>query len=277
MCEVIIASTEADQDEFEGYLAWKWGIEANLPSGHPYENEPPFVQPPWTPADITTELWLDADDASTLTYDGGNLISDWNDKSGNTRHATQSADAQKPSFVASGINSLGSVSFNSDSLSMSLWAQTLGHRIYAVIDTTNLGTGSRIFMLRDNGSAPAPYLGKGLDDYKPAIFWGTWYALGPATQKEALYMWDLNDGSGNATTEVDAQNTSTQAAPTTPLGNWSGICNPSTQQAVISVGEIVVVDGASSDDHDKIEGYLAHKWGLDGALPGGHPYKNAPP
>ena len=27
----------------EGYLAWKWGLEANLPIGHPYKNFPPKV------------------------------------------------------------------------------------------------------------------------------------------------------------------------------------------------------------------------------------------
>lgn len=27
----------------EGYLAWKWGLEANLPSGHPFKNTPPTV------------------------------------------------------------------------------------------------------------------------------------------------------------------------------------------------------------------------------------------
>jgi len=27
----------------EGYLAWKWGLVANLPSGHPYKNLPPYV------------------------------------------------------------------------------------------------------------------------------------------------------------------------------------------------------------------------------------------
>ena len=26
----------------EGYLAWKWGMQAKLPSGHPYEYEPPL-------------------------------------------------------------------------------------------------------------------------------------------------------------------------------------------------------------------------------------------
>lgn len=38
--EVIYCSaalSESDRQKVEGYLAWKWGLEANLPVGHPYE------------------------------------------------------------------------------------------------------------------------------------------------------------------------------------------------------------------------------------------------
>lgn len=31
-----------NQQLVEGYLAWKWGIQADLPSGHPYKNAAPF-------------------------------------------------------------------------------------------------------------------------------------------------------------------------------------------------------------------------------------------
>ena len=31
----------SDREKLEGYLAWKWGLEANLPTGHPYENAAP--------------------------------------------------------------------------------------------------------------------------------------------------------------------------------------------------------------------------------------------
>jgi hypothetical protein len=37
--------------------------------------------------------------------------------------------------------------------------------------------------------------------------------------------------------------------------------------------EIVYADA----DRQRIEGYLAHKWGLVGSLPSGHPYKTAAP
>lgn len=35
------ALTVAERQTIEGYLAWKWGLVANLPSTHPYKNSPP--------------------------------------------------------------------------------------------------------------------------------------------------------------------------------------------------------------------------------------------
>lgn len=39
ICDAALSST--DREKVEGYLAWKWGLESNLPSGHPYENAAP--------------------------------------------------------------------------------------------------------------------------------------------------------------------------------------------------------------------------------------------
>jgi hypothetical protein len=33
--------TQTDQQKVEGYLAWKWGMQGNLPSDHPYKNAAP--------------------------------------------------------------------------------------------------------------------------------------------------------------------------------------------------------------------------------------------
>ena len=45
-----------------------------------------------------------------------------------------------------------------------------------------------------------------------------------------------------------------------------------------AVGEFVFTDGTEDlDTQQKLEGYLAWKWGLQGALPSDHLYKNAPP
>ena len=44
------------------------------------------------------------------------------------------------------------------------------------------------------------------------------------------------------------------------------------------VAEVVVIDGALDEQtRQKIEGYLAHKWGLAASLPAEHPYKDSAP
>lgn len=51
--------------------------------------------PTWTPADITTEAWYDASDASTITSASG-LVSQWDDKSGNDFHVSQPTGSLQP-------------------------------------------------------------------------------------------------------------------------------------------------------------------------------------
>ena len=42
--EIVMYNTVLDttqRQKIEGYLAWKWGLQANLPSGHPYKSAAP--------------------------------------------------------------------------------------------------------------------------------------------------------------------------------------------------------------------------------------------
>ena len=44
------------------------------------------------------------------------------------------------------------------------------------------------------------------------------------------------------------------------------------------IAEFIIVDGvASTSDRQKVEGYLAHKWGTTSALASSHPYKSSQP
>jgi hypothetical protein len=46
IAEIVLIDQEdstAERQEMEGYLAWKWGLEADLPSDHPYKDAPPYV------------------------------------------------------------------------------------------------------------------------------------------------------------------------------------------------------------------------------------------
>jgi len=76
----------------EGYLAWKWNLNAQLPANHPFYNINPIISQPiitqkFLPSQIPNNvLWLDAQDISTVIISSGN-ITQWNDKSGSGKNA----------------------------------------------------------------------------------------------------------------------------------------------------------------------------------------------
>ena len=43
IAEMVAFPSSLQQEIIEGYLAWKWGLESQLPVGHPYKNFPPKV------------------------------------------------------------------------------------------------------------------------------------------------------------------------------------------------------------------------------------------
>jgi hypothetical protein len=55
-------------------------------------------------------LWLDGADSSAITISSGTSVSQWNDKSGNGRHVSQSTAANQPN--TSTFNGLGCLSFD---------------------------------------------------------------------------------------------------------------------------------------------------------------------
>lgn len=61
-------------------------------------------------------LWLDASDAASMTVNGSNRVSQWNDKSGNARHATNATSAEQPTAVDNVVNGLRVVRFASTQL-----------------------------------------------------------------------------------------------------------------------------------------------------------------
>ena len=66
-------------------------------------------------------LWLDAEDTSTLTH-SSNAVSQWQDKSGNGKHATQGTTSRKPTYTVSNslLNNKSSVSSSSQNGSIGL-------------------------------------------------------------------------------------------------------------------------------------------------------------
>lgn len=68
----------------------------------------------FTPTEIAgLELWLDAADSSTITTTSVGRVSQWSDKSGKDKHATQATDGSRPMYVSSVTNGLPGIHFDS--------------------------------------------------------------------------------------------------------------------------------------------------------------------
>jgi len=107
IAEIVAYSAElttAQRASVEAYLASKWAISGVHRSA---SQEIAAVTSP-------TEMggcvgWWDGADASSVTRDGSNLVSQWSDKSGNGRHLTQSDAARKPTYSTAAVNGLNAI------------------------------------------------------------------------------------------------------------------------------------------------------------------------
>lgn len=239
----------------------------------------------WTPTNITTALWLDAADSSTITTVGG-AVSQWNDKSGNSRHVSQTTSGLRPTYLSAGFNNLPAISFSSSQLNFPAnFAQVSGQNVFVVTDTTSIGTGYRIFLQRSTGTAShlAIYLG-GNDagtgfSYRPMVYWnaGARASWPVAVQAKAIIRWSFATGA-SALTQVNGETAQQESFSASSLSSWASIGAGTSQAANVPYTELIITPSTpSAGDILRIEGYLAHKWGLTANLPAGHPYKSAAP
>lgn len=90
----------------------------------------------WAPSDLTNLLaWYDASDTTTITESGG-LVSQWDDKSGNSHHLTQVNASIQPSTGVETLNGLNVVSFVNKVMETSL-PDTTECTVYMVFKDTN--------------------------------------------------------------------------------------------------------------------------------------------
>lgn len=250
----------------------------------------------WTPAEITTAAWFDASDSSTITLESS-VVSQWSDKSGNASHATASGST-RPAVSAAALNGLDVLTFDGSDDFMTI-GTVLGrpsnYTVFAVsrptkalsnlqavissVDSAGNSRNSCLTLANDGGSTFWNY--GNYSNYR----WG--YAGGGftvntfaqhcllhtnGTQNESVYRnGTLLTNSGLAGTATANSGT----AQTTSIGRFGAFNGWYFGGNVAEI--VVLISAASVDDRQKVEGYLAHKWGLAANLPSDHPYKSAPP
>ncbi|MCU0274728.1 MAG: fibronectin type III domain-containing protein, partial [Acidimicrobiales bacterium] len=243
---------------------------------------------PWTPADLPTglALWLDATDASTFTLDSG-AVAEWRDRSGWSRHVSQTSAANRPTRVDGVVNGQSVVRW------------TTGYRALRTTGTVTFGDFDVYVAFRDSGASSYErlvdhgyvqgfWLGR---DNANASSWrsgvqesgfphgravpladGQWHIV--QSRRAGTTHTIRGDGATGVSATVSG---ATTAAQRIGIGAWA---DGSNHQFLTDgdIGEVVLVAAAlGDDDRLRLEGYLAHKWGTAASLPAGHPYRTVAP
>ena len=214
---------------------------------------------PVSPADYSNlKLWLDAADSSTITKDGSNKVSLWNDKSGNSFNLSQSTSGSQPTYDPTNSK----VTFSSDYLSAT--APTLSQPLtfFTVLEYSGSDTNGQYV----HDSSTGRYVfgewnseGWGLNQGDPSLKSTT---LNPTTKSVFSYQFN---GSSSAVF-INGNQELSGTHPTDNLGGnyvlgaaHNGGSNAPFQG---SIYEHLIISNISSQDRQNIEGYLARKWGI---------------
>ena len=244
----------------------------------------------WTPLNLNTVLWLDASDESTITESEG-AVSKWDDKSGNNYHAIQTEGTRQPTTGVKTINTLNAIDFLDDTMTISetVFGATIENAfVIAVYKIDSISRGvlfslSGFSQAANRWQTHAPWedgdiyfdvsgqtgnnrLQEPLGANAGDNIMVSWYASNTEGKKEIFKNGGLTPLAGNTTTG------SVNFSGTVWLASHNDIFQDT------SIGEFIIINGTvSSDERQKLEGYLAWKWGLVEKLPALHPYKASAP
>jgi len=296
ICEVLAFNagvTTTQRQQIEGYLAWKWGIQSSLVSGHPFASSSPY-QTSKVPYSIgnavkatlfgqyvfssTTiagcQLWMDAADSTTITRSGVN-ITGWNDKANlYTGTATNS-----PQYNSNPINGLPTIRFDgASSRYVLISANNYNYSTMTYFMVIRWISGSGGFMGTDT---PGNY-GRALAVSSPNVqlllynqFYTTSVAL---TAGQPCILCGYFNGTTDFTVILNGTQTLFSVAQATGNTNTNGfnigLFNPTNGgNHSFDMGEGLVYNSILTDtQRQQVEGYLAWKWGIQSSLLTSHSY-----
>ena len=287
ICEIIVYNavmSSANRSFLEGYLAWKWGIQGNLPVGHPYYSFNPLNPTVSLPYSILPglQLWLDA---STLNIANGAVVTSW-PTSGGTPYTFTSSNA---TYRTNTLNGLGVVSFGagqSGTVANFVLAQT--QTIFMVTCAVGQGTSSLFLEHGPNeNSNPGLYLHSG-GGYNYTLNTGTGQIAVNTGNVTTQDVWQIiggmNPDPANSNQMAFYVNGALSATGATQSGNTTvtNTLNFNPQDRGVNntsyLAEILIYNVAlTAVQRQLVEGYLAWKWGIQSVLAAGNLSKGVNP
>jgi hypothetical protein len=291
LCEAIcynVALTTAQRQQVEGYLAWKWGMQATLPTTHPYYRVLPST-PLFTPtAVLNCDLWLDATDVNGTGTPptNGASVATWADKSGNGRNLIQNGGSNIPTYSTSlATNGLPGMNFtNASGLISSSFAKSLNVTLLLVgMVRSGIGSWGTFWGHFESGRHDSDIQLRNTAG-QTVINWHTnnnnsTTQLSYTLNSMVLYSCTMTNGNAMFMQQTNTTGTTslTYTEPVTTINTnnapiWVG--RSDTNESINSyIYEIVYYRRVLSlSERQQVEGYLAWKWGLQSNLPSTHPY-----
>jgi len=214
----------------------------------------------WNPSMLQTDLWFDAADASTVIESNGD-VSQWNDKSGNGDNAIGSVP--NPTYELGAFNGKDSIYFNNNDIGyISGFNLDLSPFMIMFVGEGQLNSAGI-------GNFPRLYLNNNTASYvdNNIMSWAE-------DNTKRLLSWSF-DGINSHIVHRNASSTATATkAATSGLVNDYVIGRGGSNYSDGRFCEYIILRrNATTTERQKLEGYLAHKWGLTANLPSDHPYK----
>lgn len=242
----------------------------------------------WTPSEITTSLWLDAADVSTITESGG-AVSQWDDKSGNSNNVTQTNSSYQPAVSTDSGNASILFDGTSDYL-FHLVSGTITYpsSIFIVCRNTNTANAGHVFSVNNSGFSDNYITLTQRDFSGQSLF----YQIRIGTNSQFIsaassFNTEIIGGVSNASNDNELFSNGTSVGTDTntwPTPTYNNITigrlryQDTAQYFSGHIHEVIwITQTLTTTTRQKIEGYLAHKWGLTANLPTDHPYKNIQP
>jgi hypothetical protein len=219
----------------------------------------------WTPANLTRIIDLDATDNSTVTTVSG-AVSLINDKSGNSRNASQATASARPTYVTSGVNGRPVIRFPT------------GGQLLSLANISTVSNSYIVALMREGNGNITPLIDFAAS-YSYIHYANTMSVANATPVTNPVPMnantWYINIWDG---ANAYSNGTSYGGAPASTLASTFSTINSSFSNNAWNLARVIVLPGQiTTDNRQRAEGYLAHHLGIAAALPSGHLYKSSPP
>lgn len=280
-----IISKDRVAPRYDGYFPLYRGT--SLPPNALLSNK--FIIPPspplpeFSPLNITGLVgWFDATDASTITFSSGSSVSLLSDKSGNGFNVSQGTVGQQPVLVSNIIGSNPVLRFTQASSTVLTNASALA---------ASLGSGPiSLILVERNMTAPSGNPGPFGFNAGPnfgnvfqynAGYLGGFQPFATSAFTSATGRFDYYNRTNTGSGAIGSINGTLESVNDNATGTYSGaffIGRGPNGFLSGDIGEIIIYNSnLTTTERQKVEGYVAWKWGLTGNLPVSHPYKLVKP